>query len=165
MLPFEKTNDPDAIENIVCNPIKHSETKEMDDDSTIILMYLIKTKPGSRLPKEDKFFLFSVIEHRVKSVFKFEFEDDRPIMFLSTCETPGKAIMLLWRIQQWSKESGKKIISLEDLCKDIFPFGFPKDDLFKNIWNPQKIFCPDHSLFSDNLVDFTAAGHSLFPKE
>lgn len=160
MLQYSETQNPKAIEENVCRPMRNSQCKEMDRDLFELLGSLVIAKENIPIPQKEKPFLFQIIEKRVEHCFQFIFTDNRPVLFLcAIAETPGSAILYLWYLQWWCANHDIKEVSLELFCERIFPMGFPsKEDLHK-IWDNQKVKSKEGSI--NNLIDYASAGQSL----
>jgi hypothetical protein len=103
------------------------------------------------------------MEKRISVNHSFEV-DDRILLFLSfICKSVGECVMYIWYLQYKSKirsinRSGN--FTFEDFA-DIFADGFPSNYGLEKLWEFQKVSPPTIEN-SDNLLDYTSAGKSLF---
>ena len=73
----------------------------------------------------------------------------------------GKVVMYGTYLAYWAKKNNKKIITIDDFCTYIFPFGVPNEKELDELWEEQKVKRPDNVICSDNLLDYGKATISL----
>ena len=160
MLDINYTTQENAIEEVFYNFLKDCQTEPLSENLSDSLTYLNMIPIEVKFSKEEKNFIFQIIEKRVENCFTFKFTDERAIMALCLwCESAGKAIMYLWYIQAWCFKNNKKEINLTNLWIDIFPNGLFYEKDLETVWEKQKV---EHSYMgSDNLIDYGIAGLSI----
>jgi hypothetical protein len=146
---------PDTIELLVCKKIEQAKCRPMSEDVTRILMKLLFNKDAIVIPEKEKPFLYLLIEKRVKHCFTYTLSNSLILFLAILSEKPGVAVMYLWYLQYQAKKNGITEFTLRNFC-EIFPWGFPDEEIMSEIWNGQK-FNAEH----DNLVDHASAGQSL----
>jgi hypothetical protein len=77
--------------------------------------------------------------------------------------TPGDAVMYTYYIAYKMKELGISDLSIEQLCVNVFPFGFFSEDSLHEYWDKQKVN-PGKNPGGDNLLDYPKASESLLTK-
>lgn len=158
MIKIEDINDPALIQREICQKMEALPTHEMSPElfETYISVMLAK---DIVVPENEKFFLFKVIEQRLKYCFSYKIEEHRLILLLcAVAETTGQAIMYLWYLQYWCYKNNVKVLTADIFSKQIFPLGFyAKEDLTK-IWYDAKV---KEKNSDRNLVDFASAGMSI----
>lgn len=106
-------------------------------------------------------FLYNVIVKRIEAQFTFKMEPSA-IMWLATVSgTPGLAIMYLWYIQYIVHKNDymkQNVLSLDLLCKYVFPMGILSEESNSRIWGKQKFTYDNRGL---NMVDCSYLGENL----
>lgn len=144
-----------SIEEII-KDYYSTEICNMDQETTKILVTLLKSSKDYKLPEKDKPFLMRLIEKRIQHCFSYNTNDDRVTFFLSiACQDAGNSITTLWYIQYWCSKNSVKEIDLELLCTRILPWGIPGKDHMKELWLRQKMEN------EKNLFDIAEAGKSI----
>jgi hypothetical protein len=160
MLDNSYKNKENAIEEVVYGFLNKCEFEELSKDVFELSIMIGMMPKGINLPKEDKSYIFQIIEKRVEHCFSFKFIDERAILLLSICaETAGKAILYLWYIQCWCFKKNVKEVDMEILGLEIFPRGIFSEKDLKTVWELQKI--EKKGMESDNLIDYNFAGSSI----
>lgn len=72
---------------------------------------------------------------------------------ISFIDRPGKIMIFLRLCFQYWRDTGKKLIGIEDFAM-IFPNGTPTDDELRTMWKSQKYFDRPSNSFSDNILDY-----------
>lgn len=161
-LPYETIENPNAIEDFFCKEIDNADKNTFTDANMFLLAELLSKKsvPLESVDEKDKYFLYQVIEKRIKHCFTFKVEDARVIVYLSSiADTAGKAVMYLTYLQYRCKKTGTEVLTLDDVAK-FFGSGFLSEDDLKTIWDKQKINKGDKN-GSDNLLDYQSAMKSI----
>lgn len=162
MILYSKTQEENAIEEIVCKEMSKLTVIPMDEGVGRLLMTLLLSSKPLEIPEEEKPFLYSLIEKRVENCFTFKIKETKLILFLAlVSESPGKAILYLWYLQYWCYNKNIRELDLNIFCQRIFPNGFFRDKDLKEIWDGQKVIRERAELGSDNLVDYNLAGKSI----
>jgi hypothetical protein len=164
MLDFNVTENDNSIEELFCKRFDELSRYPMNNETSQIFVKMMRSKNSDFVIQEaDKSFIYKVIEIRISHIHTFEV-DDRVLLFLSfLCKSAGECVMYIWYMQYQSKLKGVKIITFE-IFTDIFACGFPSSEALQKIWKSQKVDTSnkDRSNFSDDLLDYTKAGKSLF---
>lgn len=159
----------DEVELFVCKYFLEQRPQELPKKSISLFIHLLsdgfkKAIEKDPVKEEDKFFLYKVIEKRVKHVYSYDIKDERLILFLcEISQTPGKAVLYLTMLQYFSKFKGINEFTLNNFI-ELFPHGFPDDESLKNVWDAQKFQFEDkRRTGSDNMVDHSDAMKTIFP--
>lgn len=161
-LPSETINNPNAVEEIFCKEMDNAKTETLnkEDFELFVTLCSSKPKPLESVNKEDKFFLYEVIEKRVQHCFGYKITDARTIILIATMsKTTGGAIMLLTYIQYRCKKDNIKEVTFDYLIK-LFPDGFVTESELETIWSKQKV-SKSKDMSSDNLLDYQSALKSI----
>lgn len=160
MLDISVTEQENSIEELFAKEFEKTKKEPMDDFVSEMLVKLILSKNMSySIPEGEKPFLYKLMEKRISVIHDFEL-DERTLVFLCCiCKSAGVCVMYVWYLQYESKKRNMKQISLENFC-EIFPMGFPSEDDLHRLWDSQKVSRKE--MGSDNLLDYTQAGKSLF---
>lgn len=157
--------ESDAIEKHFCvkfEKLKHHAMTEQLSESFMKSCLIEKSDGRLSIPDEEKPHVFRIMEKRLENIFSYTMTDELKLFITILSETPGNSVMYLWYLQYVSKKKNIQHFSLENLAS-IFPTGFPREKDLKQLWDEQKINrTNDFDMFSDNLLDFTQAGKSLF---
>ena len=155
---IEKEN---AIEEIVYDFLKERRLVEMSNEISEAFLSVAMIPNGTKIAKEDKFFIYQVMEQRVEHCFTFKITDDRVYLTLSLwADGVGTTILYLWYIQGWCFHNNIKEVDFQILCMKIFPFGIFSEKDLKEVWDKQKVD-KGGDFGSDNLVDYNKAGSSI----
>lgn len=156
MLEKEITQREDAIETLFCQPFEKLPRSPMNDELGGMLLRLLFIKDAQNIPDKEKPFLYQVIEKRIEHCFTFKITDERLLLFLSVLtESPGQAIMYLTYLQYWCKKNDIRELTLDVFCSQIFPWGFPKEDDLRTLWEATKVDRGETLMGgSDNLLDY-----------
>lgn len=106
-------------------------------------------------------FLYNVIEKRIEVQFTFKMEPSAMMWLATISGTPGSAIMYLWYIQYMVSKNDymkQNVLSLDLLCKYVFPMGILSEESNSRIWNKQKFNYNDRG---SNMVDCSYLGENL----
>lgn len=167
-LESDTINNPSSVEEIFCKEMDKAKKKELDNEylELFVQLHSAGVVPTEKIKKEDKFFLYDLIEKRVQYSFSYEINDARVILLLaSTAKTAGIAVMYLTYIQYLCKKHGVKELTFETLCQNFFKHGFIDDTFLRVIWDKQKVK-KNQFMSSDNLLDYQSAMKSIqFEKE
>ena len=163
MLNSDVKTQPNSIEELFAKEFEKTQKNPMNEKDSEILIKLISSKNSAyQIPEEEKPFLYKLLEKRIEAVHDFEV-DVRTLIFLSCiCRSAGVGVMYCWYLQYQSKKRNIRHISLETFC-EIFPMGFVSEDDLGRLWDGQKVH--SEGMGSDNLLDYTQAGKSLFEYE
>ncbi len=163
-LPSETLDNPNAIEELFCKEFEKAELFELDQDAFEITQKLLADGPytDSHLNEKDKSQVMRLIQLRLPVSFTFFIKDFRAVIFLTmVAESPGNAIMYLTYIQYWLHKHGfEKEVTLEILCHDIFPNGFPSKKFLNELWYKLKVTHPNGNNIV-NLLDCAKASLSI----
>lgn len=126
--------------------------KELDVERTIpmseevgyLMMNLLM---GAEISKEGRnSFLFRLIKKRIELMHSYLLDDAATLMISAVSHSPGEAVMYCNYLQWKSNTENLPIITLNDLCIKIFPFGFFSHESLNKAWDNQKIK-------GDNMLD------------
>lgn len=161
MLDSSYATKENAIEEIVYDFLKSQEKVEMSKESAETFIMIGLMPSNVNLPKEEKPFIFQLIEKRVEHCFTFKFTDERAILTLCVwAESAGNAVMYLWYIQAWCFKNNVKEVDFLTLGMKIFPTGIFSEEMLKSAWQRQKVKNKEYGS-SSNLLDYAKAGNSL----
>lgn len=125
------------VEEIFCIPFSQLTQQPMDEDLSEILISLILRKEKFEMKKEDKPFLFQVIEKRIHA-YNFTIKGHDLIMFLcAISESPGTAVMYLTYLSWYAHKHGITEYTLAEFC-NVFPMGYPSKHDLQKMWDSQK---------------------------
>jgi len=166
-LDYEVTQLPDSVEMIFCKPLdENGERKRLDSQQTQILLTLLQLSPEKIDEMYDdiksKHWLLAILEGRLEHINCKIDKASRLLMSLSF-STPGDAVMYTYYIAYKMKELGISDLSIEQLCVNVFPFGFFSEDSLHEYWDKQKVN-PGKNPGGDNLLDYPKASESLLTK-
>jgi hypothetical protein len=160
MLDSSYKNRENAIEEVIYDFLKDCEVVEMSPKTTEMFLRIGMLPRNVIFPKEEKPFIFQIIEKRVEHCFTFKFIDDRALLALVIwAESAGVAIIYLWYIQAWCFKNQVKEVDFETLGLRIFPLGIFSEKDLKSVWKNQKV--QQIGIESDNLIDYDVAGLSI----
>lgn len=170
-LPHSETQNPSAIEKLVCEPMSKLTMQPMNNELSEVLLKLMFLKSDDiKIADIQKdyplYLLYQIIQKRIEHLFTYDIADRRLILFLCfLSETPGKVVLYLWYLQWWCHKNGETIISLDLFASRIFPMGFPSDEDLQTLWYSAKVMRPEKQdgliPSSDNLLDYASAGKSI----
>jgi hypothetical protein len=160
MLDTSYRNRENAIEEVVYDFLKDCEPVEMTQETVETFIMIGMMPKDVKLSKEEKPFIFQVMEKRVEHCFTFKFTDERALLALSIwAESAGRSILYLWYIQTWCFKNNVREVDFETLGLRIFPRGIFSEKDLKSVWDNQKV---EHKgMESDNLIDYNFAGLSI----
>jgi hypothetical protein len=148
-----------SIEDLFYKPLKEKQKEPMSSDLSGTFIHLGLAK-GLDIPKEEKPFLYQLIEKRLEHVFTFKMTEPRAILLIcAVAESAGNAIMYLWYLQGWCKENNVRELDFDLISTRIFPMGFFPQSTLQAAWDAQKVKIQDS--FTDNLLDYTIFGKTL----
>lgn len=120
--------------------VKELDTEKpvpMSEEVAYLMMNLIL---GSDISKEGRqSFLFRLINKRVEVMHSYILEDKAALMISAVCKSPGEAVMYCNYLQWKSDERHLPVITINDICMNIFPFGFFSHESLEKAWTNQKI--------------------------
>lgn len=160
MLEIDVTKQSDSIENLFAKQFAELTQYPMDNNTSEMYIKLLMLKDEDlNIEQKDKSFLYSLIEKRYLVTYSYKL-DIRTTLFLSFfCQTAGIVVMYLWYLQYECKTRNINEITFETFSV-IFGNGFPSVEALHKLWVNQKV--DSNGLGSDNLLDYTDAGKSLF---
>lgn len=156
----------DAIEKHFCvkfKKLQHHAMTEQIAEAFMQCVLIEKSEGRIDILEEEKPHLFKIIEKRLEVIFEYTMSDELKMFITILCETPGKIVMYLWYLQYVSKKNRIQHFTCENFAS-IFPNGFPCEKDLKQLWDEQKINA-EEIYYTDNLLDCTSAGLSLFSKK
>lgn len=120
------------------------QTCPMSETTAYLMMNLLMGSKLSKEAKED--FLFRIIDKRIQVMHSYLMDDEAKAIIATVCDSPGEAVIYCNYLQWKSDTENLPIITLNDLCMKIFPFGFFTHKSLKKAWDNQKIK-------GDNMLD------------
>lgn len=168
-LPYETTNQPDAIERLFCVPFSELRQWPMDEETSklFLTVHLDSLDGGGLIAKwktnEEAWFIPAIIQGRGKWL-GIDICDHAAAILSLMCDTPGTAVMYAHYVAYKAKLAGVKEIDTEFISTSPFPMGFPSDKDMHELWNAQKVECTDERKGSDNLLDYSSANVSISQK-
>jgi len=175
-LNYETTLQPDAVEKMFCIPFDKLKHHPLDKELMMVLMSIMMSKNNEdfeqniqqgledvRKSKSDIKIGLSILENRIEPEFKIKFGSDLKMFLLSFFESPGQAVMYGVYLAYKCKILKKEILTLNDFCVDIFPFGMPEKRDLQNLWDSIKIRVERDKgqSGSDNLLDYSVPFTSI----
>ncbi len=119
-------------------------TVPMSDEVAYLMMNLLM---GSKISKEGRdSFLFRLVKKRVEVMHSYLLDDEAALIISAVSHSPGEAVMYCNYLQWKSNTENLPIITLNDLCMKLFPFGFFSHESLNKAWDNQKIK-------GDNMLD------------
>ena len=167
-LDYEVTKKEDSIENIFCKELEaKGKTKPMSEQETMILMHIMLEKGKGNSNSIDG--LYDKVEKQSASLLilkdrleglKKSLDKESLILCSVFCRTPGECVMYANYIAYKMKSNDIDHLTIEDLCSNVFPFGFFTDETLEKFWDIQKVNTEgNHG--SDNLLDYRKAAESI----
>jgi len=168
------TEQPDAIERIVCEPMMEAiqNFKPLSKDESKLLITLITSELDAE--NEDSFdelhkaFMahslpLKIFLKRIESSgFKIKTSKRVQVMMSSIMNTPGDAVMYACYFMKHCKDKKTYDINLSYWSTDMFAMGIFSDDDIERIYYGQKVErAKDGAFNSDNLIDYPVAFTSL----
>lgn len=126
--------------------------KELDTEKTVpmseeVAYLMVNLLLGSKISEEGRnSFLFRLIKKRVETMHSYLIDDEATLMISAVAHSPGEAVMYCNYIQWKSDTENLPVITLNDLCMKLFPFGFFSHESLEKAWDNQKIK-------GDNMLD------------
>jgi len=148
------------LEEIIYNEfqkdIQSNNVRRLENDEATIMVSLLlgagELPPGLKEAiKKD--FLTQVIIKRVDVCFKYKMDIKMIIFLASICNNPAEAVMYIWFFHFWCKKNNIELLTLNEVCENVFPWGVMKEERLNEIWKMQKI-----NNIPDNLVDIVRVG-------
>jgi hypothetical protein len=160
MLDASYKTKENAIEEIIYDYLDNRKISEMTKEQTELYLQIAMIPKNIALKKEEKPFLFQLMEKRIEHCFTFKVTDERILLALCTwIDSAGNSILYLWYIQGWCFKNNIKELDFDTFSMKIFPFGIFSKENLSTVWDSQKV---EHTyLDSDNLVDYALAGSSI----
>jgi hypothetical protein len=162
MIPFEKTKDPKAVEDLYAKKFEELPRHRMSEMDSRIMIGLIMTKAD--ITDLRTLIGPAIITERMKSL-GYTLDDKTAAFLGSICDSPGKCVMYSYYLAYWCKKNSVKHITFEQFCTDIFPVGFPSEEDLNTLWDQQKVkrFAEEDlpGMGTDNLLDYYTAAESI----
>ena len=159
MIDYTLTENPNLIEELICEKIRLAPKMPMSKELSDIMVSLCLAGDSFSIPEKEKPFTFKIIEKRIEFCFTYKINDARLILFLCAVgESPARIIMYLWYLQSWCHKNGVREVDFEMFTMRIFPMGFLTEQAMSEIWYATKV---SDGRQSYNLADISRAGASI----
>jgi len=174
LLKLEDLNEK-SIEEIVVEPLLDSvkngfKVKELDVTSSKLMLAIvseeIETAPEGEWKKmyeelSELTHLGELFNKRLE-LFNVKLDYQGLVFFTLTYPNPSQLIMLSWTLRSIATRLGKDELSTLELFKSYFSWGVPCSYVMHDIWINQKVDGFKTDVGSDNLVDYSKFGASLY---
>ena len=119
---------------------------EMNEEVAEALMHLCYEEKSGEIIDEAlaKNFIFKVFKKRA-IYYELKINDYAIFAIAMNCRTPADAVifchaLLRYQMKQvLTSNKPARIITVEKLCTEIFPFGFPNAEKLDELWDMQKV--------------------------
>lgn len=114
--------------------------------------------------EEKKLGLASMIWLRVKYCHDYRISPALCVYLTLIVTNPGKSTMVVNYLQYVAKRIGKRDIGMREFAEVAFPNGVPSDDLWKKMWDMQKVDPGEMTpgrMESDNVLDYPGCAETI----
>lgn len=159
-IPYEKTKEENSVELLFAEKFKNIPTNPMEDKTAEILISLTIAPIQEDDEEINKHFLCQVIEKRFKALgYTMNIKCKLFLAYLTN--SPGMAVMYCHYLAYWCKQNNIQHLTLDELCMNIFPMGFPSENDLSVLWDEQKVKRDADQPGTDNLLDYFHASKSI----